>query len=103
MPDASRRRRGRNRASVAVGFAAFVATLVVFAIGRPAPVALCEQASHAAGEISLDRSVFVSDVSFASETPEDIVSSNITFVNALFGEHFCEEEIARDALRSYYV
>jgi len=88
---------------VAVAFAAFAATLVVLAIGRPAPVALCEQASQDAGEISVDRSVFVSDVSFASETPEDIVSSNITFVNALFGEHFREEEIARDALRSYYV
>src|SRR5207249_8191110 len=45
----------------------------------------------------------VSDQSFASADPFDIVSSNIEVVNALFGEQLRVDEIAPDALRSYYV
>jgi hypothetical protein len=51
----------------------------------------------------LDPSVIVSDQSVASADPYDIVCSNIEFVNALFGEHLRADEIAPDALRSYYV
>jgi hypothetical protein len=51
----------------------------------------------------LDQSVIVSDQSFASTDPYDIISSNIELVNALFGEHLRADEIAPDALRSYYV
>jgi hypothetical protein len=51
----------------------------------------------------LDQSVIVSDQSVASADPYDIVYSNIEFVNALFGEHLRADEIAPDALRSYYV
>src|SRR5215510_6523910 len=54
-------------------------------------------------EDRLDQSVIVSDQSFASTDPYDIISSNIEFVNALFGEHLRADEIAPDALRSYYV
>src|SRR5215470_3428013 len=54
-------------------------------------------------EGTLDQSVVVSDQSFASTEPFDIVSSNIEFVNALFGEHLRADEIAPDGLRSYYV
>jgi hypothetical protein len=51
----------------------------------------------------LDPSVIVSDQSVASADPYDIVYSNIEFVNALFAEHLKADEIAPDALRSYYV
>jgi hypothetical protein len=51
----------------------------------------------------LDPSVIVSDQSVASADPYDIVCSNIEVVNALFGEHLRADEIAPDALRSYYV
>jgi uncharacterized protein DUF4375 len=51
----------------------------------------------------LDPSVIVSDQSVASADPYDIVYSNIELVNALFGEHLRADEIAPDALRSYYV
>ena len=51
----------------------------------------------------MDQSVIVSDQSFASADPFDIVSSNIEVVNALFGEHLRVDELAPDALRSYYV
>jgi hypothetical protein len=51
----------------------------------------------------LDPSVIVSDQSVASADPYDIVYSNIEFVSALFGEHLRTDEIAPDALRTYYV
>jgi hypothetical protein len=51
----------------------------------------------------MDLSVIVSDHSVASADPYDIVCSNIELVNALFGEHLKANEIAPDALRSYYV
>lgn len=51
----------------------------------------------------MDPSVIVSDRSFASADPYDIVYSNIEFVNALFGQHLRTDEIATNALRSYYV
>jgi hypothetical protein len=51
----------------------------------------------------LDPSVIVSDQSVTSADPCDIVYSNIEVVNALFGEHLRADEIAPDALRSYYV
>lgn len=51
----------------------------------------------------MDPSVIVSDQSVASADPYDIVYSNIELVNALFGEHLRADEIAPDALRSYYV
>jgi len=51
----------------------------------------------------LDQSVIVSDQSFASKEPYDIVASNIALVNALLAEHLYLEEITPDALRSYYV
>jgi len=56
-----------------------------------------------AGEHSVDQSVIVSDQSFASTDPEDIIYSNVELVNALFEELLEEDEIAPDALRSYYV
>src|SRR5947199_3879882 len=55
------------------------------------------------GGRSMDQSVIVSDQSSASTDPYDIISSNIEVVNALFGEYLMPEEIAPDALRSYYV
>jgi uncharacterized protein DUF4375 len=51
----------------------------------------------------VDPAVIVSDQSVASADPYDIVCSNIELVNALFGEHLKADEIAPDALRSYYV
>src|SRR3954451_1135478 len=47
--------------------------------------------------------VVVSDTSFRSDDPSEIVESNIAFLNALFEEYLTAEEISRDALRSYYV
>ncbi len=51
----------------------------------------------------MDPSVIVSDQSVANADPCAIVYSNIELVNALFGEHLRADEIAPDALRSYYV
>src|SRR5262245_17432988 len=56
-----------------------------------------------AGVRSVDQSVIVSDESFASTDPEDIIYSNVELVNALFEELLKEDEIPPDALRSYYV
>ena len=47
--------------------------------------------------------VVVSAESVASADPGEIVHSNISFVNALLREQVRFEEIASDALRSYYV
>ena len=47
--------------------------------------------------------VVVARGSYDSDDPEEIVASNVEFVNALFVEHLRPDEIARDALRSYYV
>lgn len=47
--------------------------------------------------------VVVTDTSFQSDDSYQIVESNIYFVNALFEEYLTEEEVPRDALRSYYV
>ncbi len=51
----------------------------------------------------LDRALIVSAAALASESPQDIVQSNIDFLNALFGEHLWAEEVPADGLRSYYV
>lgn len=47
--------------------------------------------------------VVVSDTSFTSDDPAEIVDSNALFVNELFAEYMTPEEISADALRSYYV
>ncbi len=47
--------------------------------------------------------VVVSDKSFHSDDPAEIVESNISFVNALFEEYLTAEEVSPNALRSYYV
>jgi Domain of unknown function (DUF4375) len=47
--------------------------------------------------------VVVSDESFRSEEPGDLVESNVSFVNALFDEYLNPDEVSLDALRSYYV
>jgi len=47
--------------------------------------------------------IVVSDPSFRSDEPDDIVNSNISFVNALFEEYLTADEVSPDALRSYYV
>ncbi|HEY1812808.1 MAG TPA: hypothetical protein VGG74_10710 [Kofleriaceae bacterium] len=47
--------------------------------------------------------IVVSAASMASRAETDVVQSNISFVNALFGELLVPDEIATDALRSYYV
>lgn len=52
---------------------------------------------------NVDQSVVVSKESLESDDPYDVILSNISFVNALLGEYFTHEELARDALRSYYV
>src|SRR5262245_24823534 len=80
------------------------ATLAVLTIGRPTPVAHCGHVNdQRAGEIRLEQSVFVSDVSFASDDPDDIVASNASFVAALRAEYLREDEIPREALLSYCV
>lgn len=48
-------------------------------------------------------SVIVSDRKFSSDDPEDIVVSNIAFLNAHFEEYLTEDEVSPDGLRSYYV
>jgi len=48
-------------------------------------------------------SVVVSQTSFDSDEPYDILMSNITFLNAQLHEHLTTEELAGDGLRSYYV
>lgn len=47
--------------------------------------------------------VFVSIGSIENEDPYAVINSNIGFVNALLGDGVPREEIAPDALRSYYV
>jgi Domain of unknown function (DUF4375) len=56
-----------------------------------------------AAEPVADQSVTVAKDAAASDKPEDIVASNVNFVNALLAEHLRLEEISRDALLSYYV
>ena len=48
-------------------------------------------------------SIVVSTTSTASSDETDVVESNVSFVNALFGELLRAEQLAQDALRSYYV
>lgn len=51
----------------------------------------------------LSPSVVVSARTFASADPYDVVLSNISFVNVLFEDELLrEDEVARDAMRSYY-
>ena len=45
----------------------------------------------------------VSDVSFDADDPQRIVVSNAAFVDGLFAAHLTADEIAPDALRSYFV
>lgn len=47
--------------------------------------------------------IVVSANSHQSKEAEDIVESNVSFVNSLFEEYLTEEEVSADALRSYYV
>lgn len=47
--------------------------------------------------------VIVSDRSFASSEPYDIIESNISVVNVMFEEHLRADEIAPDAMCSYWV
>jgi hypothetical protein len=49
------------------------------------------------------QAVIVSDQSYASDDPYDIVASNISFVNALLESYLYPDEIGSNALRSYYV
>lgn len=49
------------------------------------------------------QSVIVSDKSYASDDPYDIINSNISFVNALLEAYFNPDEISSNAFRSYYV
>ena len=51
----------------------------------------------------MDPYVVVSAESVASTDPGEIIHSNISFVNALLREQVRFEEMASDALRSYYV
>jgi hypothetical protein len=53
-------------------------------------------------EISQDR-IVVLEASVTHDDPGEIVGSSIWFVNALFEESLTIDEIAPDALRSYYV
>lgn len=50
-----------------------------------------------------DQSVVVSEQSFESDDPYDIIFSNVSFLNALMEQHFREDELSTDAFRSYYV
>jgi hypothetical protein len=47
--------------------------------------------------------IVVSDNSFASEDPQDILQSNISFVNELWNRRVKRTFIAEDSWRSYYV
>lgn len=47
--------------------------------------------------------IVVLEASVTHDDPGEIVGSNIWFVNALLDEYFTVDEIAVDALRSYYV
>ena len=47
--------------------------------------------------------IVVLEASVAHDDPGEIVGSNVWFVNALLEEYLTVEEIAPDALRSYYV
>ncbi|MGV3721283.1 MAG: DMP19 family protein [Actinomycetota bacterium] len=47
--------------------------------------------------------VVISQESLESDDPYEVVGSNVDFVNALLGEYLRADEIAVDALRSYYV
>jgi hypothetical protein len=47
--------------------------------------------------------IVVIEASIAHEDPGEIVGSNVWFVNALLDEYLTPDEIAADALRSYYV
>jgi hypothetical protein len=49
------------------------------------------------------QAVIISDQSYQSDDPYEIIASNISFVNALFEAYLYPEEISADALRSYYV
>ncbi|MCR5888423.1 DMP19 family protein [Hymenobacter sp. J193] len=51
----------------------------------------------------VDSSVIVSKDSFDNPDAYAVVYSNITFVNALRSSYFTNQELAPDALRSYYV
>lgn len=54
-------------------------------------------------ESPLEQAVIVSKDSMASDDPYAVVNSNISFLNALQEEHFRDEELSQDALRSYFV
>ncbi len=53
--------------------------------------------------LSPDDAIIVSSNAFESDDPYDIIQSNISVINELFGEHLKQEEISRTALTSYYV
>jgi hypothetical protein len=55
------------------------------------------------GLLQTTEAVIVSQQSYQSDEPYDIIGSNISFVNALFKAYLHTDEIAPDALRSYYV
>ena len=55
-----------------------------------------------AGRVTTD-GVFVSARSVESDDPFHILQSNISFLSALLEQHLREDELAPDALRSYYV
>lgn len=50
-----------------------------------------------------DDAIVVLDSSVNSDEPYDIVQSNINYINALGQEYLRDEEISKDAYRSYYV
>lgn len=47
--------------------------------------------------------IVVSEKSYKSEDEDEIIYSNIDFVNSLFQEYVYAEEVSDDALKSYYV